>query len=395
MVAVAIMKETTENQQASTNVSTTNMNCSASISGQSSYSNITNHSNQCNQDVGVPIIVERSIHIRNNSSRSSDVIEQVEGQVLKNNNCSKSIEDKIKGGNNSCNDKICYSERLNLSDGDNDETYYDVLTQQKAFLDITPTNGLHRTGGKESNKNSNRNKYFPHFYSTENRQILDSDIKYSSSLVLPTENHMSLTPPDAHHVNAEEINCSLQPTSCTSIADSKIATGDGMRAHQNQSEYSFQLESLPSKYTNPKLYESMEMNHGISPQSEGLNPFNKLSSSPYNPSMYESSSRARHSGIPHSPSTSPSKVVDEMNCPDERGLTKNHAQEQKLKPNHHVYPQSPSNDIDQRLSLQEQENLLSAETKERGCHYPLAQNTINGERIDDNNIRTIKSGNED
>ena len=107
------------------------MNCSASISGQSSYSNITNHSDQCNQDVGVPIIVERSSNIRNGSS--GKVIERVEGQVLKNNNCVKTIDDKLRSENKSSDVRTGYSDKLIVSESNDEDDNNKKLKQNMYY----------------------------------------------------------------------------------------------------------------------------------------------------------------------------------------------------------------------------------------------------------------------
>ena len=179
-MVVVIMEEPSVAKQANNNV--TSINYSASISRQSSRSsNITNHSNQCNQDVGVPIIVERSSQIS-----SSDVIEQVEGQLLKNNGV-KTVVD-CSSSNNTISENI--SERVLA----NDETYYDVLTSQRSsWFEAATTNVQHHLGAGREHYHSNlpTNKSLSNFVACMPRQAVNVDGKISSSFVVPNEKSLT------------------------------------------------------------------------------------------------------------------------------------------------------------------------------------------------------------
>ena len=370
------------------------MNCSASISGQSSYSNITNHSDQCNQDVGVPIIVERSSNIRNGSS--GKVIERVEGQVLKNNNCVKTIDDKLRSENKSSDVRTGYSDKLIVSESNDEDIYYDVLTQQRALFDASSTNGLLRIGGRKHYDTLSRDKHLPHFYSTTDRQLSTTDVKHSSPIVYPIEDHIDLES-DEIHVDADRIDNNSKPTSCVPLIDSKIISATETSDNRNFSQYSFTPELIPSKYTNHKLYDSMETNEGIGYLSGKHNPYNKLNEPQFNPLAHEASVRATRSGIQHPSSNSPPKTMNEMTSPEEHGLVSNHipsngSQQQKIESNLQAYPVSPSNDIHPKIPSNGNETRLSVCTKEKEYGYSLYQGSIELKRVDDRNSRSIESG---
>ena len=370
------------------------MNCSASISGQSSYSNITNHSDQCNQDVGVPIIVERSSDIRNSSS--GKVIERVEGQALKNNNCVKTIDDKLRNENKSSGARTGYSDKLIVRESNDEDIYYDVLTQQRALFDAPYTNGLLGIGGRKHYDTISRDKQLPHFHSSTDRQFLTTDTKHSSPSVFPTEEHIDLES-DEIHVNADRINNDLKSTSCVALIDSKITSVTATRDNQNSSQYSFTPELLPSKYTNHKIYESMETNEGIGFMSRKRNPYNKLNDSQFNPLTHEASTRATRSEIQLPSSNSPSAAINEMSCPEEQGLSSNHlasngSQQQKIESHVQAYPESPSNDIHPNIPLNGNETRHSVGTKEKDYNYSLYQGSVEVKRLDDRNSRSIESG---
>ena len=370
------------------------MNCSASISGQSSYS-ITNHSNQCNQDVGVPIIAEKSSHIRNSSS-SGKVIEQVEGQVFKNNNCVRNIDDRLRNDDYNKSDKISFTDRLIVGNSDNEDIYYDVLTQQKALLAVSTGNSILRIDERESNENFDSAKPLPHFSSSVDRQLSYTDVKHSLPLVLPNEDHIKFVS-QKHHSIEERIDYSLKPPSCVPLNDSKIASTAEIRNHQDPSEYSFASGSFPSKCTNPKIYESMEMNNGIASPPVNHNQYKRLDDSPYNALMHESSIRASQLEIPMTSSTSPLQSNDDFHSREERLLRTdqqftNKAHEQRIEQNLQIYPQSPSNEIPSRIPLSKNVNPISIESKERDFHYPLQEDLIDAKRVDSINSSTMESG---
>ena len=185
-MVVVIMEDPSVAKQDNNNV--TSINCSASISSQSS--NITDHSNQCNQDVGVPIIVERSSQIS-----SSDVIEQVEGQLLKNNSVKKVAHIS---SSNTTNNTISEntSERILQSE----ETYYDVLTSQRsAWFESVSSNVQHQhiDDGREHYDNSlSSNKPLTNFLASIPRQAINANVKESLPLVsVPNEKILSLPSP--------------------------------------------------------------------------------------------------------------------------------------------------------------------------------------------------------
>ena len=371
------------------------MNCSASISGQSSYSNITNHSNQCNQDVGVPIIAERSSHIRNSSS-SGKVIEQVEGQVLKNNNCVRNIDDTLRNVDYNRSDKIDFTERLIVDDSDNEDIYYDVLTQQKALLAVTTGNNTLRIDERESHENFDSTKNLPHFNSSIDRKLSNADVKHSSPLVLPNEGHVNFVSQKPHLIE-ERIDYTLKPPSFVPLNDSKIVSTTEIRNHQDQSEYSFAPGSFPSKYINHKIYESMEMNNGIASPPVNHNPYKRLDNSPYNALMQESSMRVSQSEIPLTSSTSSTQSNNDIHGREERLLRTDHqlineSQKQRVEQNSQMYPQSPSNEIHTRIPFSENENHLAVEAKERDYQYPLPQDLVDAKRVDSINSSTIESG---
>ena len=370
------------------------MNCSASISGQSSYSNITNHSDQCNQDVGVPIIVERSSNIRNSSS--GKVIERVEGQALKNNNCVKTIDDNLRNENKSSSVGTGYSDKLIISESNNEDIYYDVLTQQRALLDVSSTNGLLRIGGRQPYESLSRDKHLPHFYSSADRPLLTTDIKHSSPIVFPTEEHIDLES-DEVHINSERIDNNLKATSCVPLVDSKITSVIATRDNQNSSQYSFTQDLLPSKYTNHKIYESMETNERIGLLSGKHNPYNKLIEPQFNPLTHEASARATRSDIQFPSADSPPESFNEMSCPEEHGLSSSHiasngSHQQKIESNVQAYPKSPSNDINPKIPFNGNETRFSVGTKEKEYNFSLYSGSIEVKRVEDRNSRSIESG---
>ena len=381
-------------QQSSSNVSASNMNCSASISGQSSYSNITNHSDQCNQDVGVPIIVERSSDIRNSSS--GKVIERVEGQVLKNNNCVKTIDDKLRNENKRSSVRTGYSDKSIIGESNDEDIYYDVLTQQRALFDASSTNGLLRIGGSKQYDTVSRDKHLPPFYSPTDRQLLTTDGKHSSPIVFPSEDHIDLES-DEIHVDAGRMDNNLKPASCVPLIDAKITSITGTRDNQNSSQYSLTPELLPSKYTNHKIYESMETNEGIGFLSGKHNSYNKLNDSQFNPLAHEASARVTHSKTDLPSSNSPPELINRMSCPEEHGLSSSHLasngpQEQKIESNVQAYPESPSNDFHPKIPLNGNETRLCVGTKEKEYNYSLYQGSVELKRVDDRNSRSIESG---
>ena len=134
MVVIIIEEHSSTNKQANNNV-TSIINRSASSTTTSS--SITNHSNQCNhQDVGVPIIPEKSSIQIVSSCTSGDVIHHVEDQNL---NCKNN--DDIVG----CDDGTGENCRLNTSENatnqvlvnNNTSTYIDLLTSQRLWLEST------------------------------------------------------------------------------------------------------------------------------------------------------------------------------------------------------------------------------------------------------------------
>ena len=135
MVVIIIEEHSSTNKQANNNV-TSIINRSASSTTTSS--SITNHSNQCNhQDVGVPIIPEKSSIQIVSSCTSGDVIHHVEDQILNRKN-----NDNIVG----CDDGTGENCRLTTSENatnpvlvnNNTSTYIDLLTSQRLWLESTP-----------------------------------------------------------------------------------------------------------------------------------------------------------------------------------------------------------------------------------------------------------------
>ena len=179
-----------------------------------------------------------SCTIIRNSSSSGKVIEQVEGQVLKNNNCVRNIDDRLRNDDYNKNDKISFTDRLIVGDSDNEDIYYDVLTQQKALLAVSTGNSTLRIDERESNENFDSAKHLPHFSSSVDRQLSNTDDKHSSPLVLPNEDHVNFVSQKPHLLE-ERIDYSLKLPSCVPFNDSKIASKTGIRNHQDPSEYSF------------------------------------------------------------------------------------------------------------------------------------------------------------
>ena len=135
MVVIIIEEHSSTNKQANNNV-TSIINRSASSTTTSS--SITNHSNQCNhQDVGVPIIPEKSSIQIVSSCTSGDVIHHVEDQILNRKN-----NDNIVG----CDDGTGENCRLTTNENatnpvlvnNNTSTYIDLLTSQRLWLESTP-----------------------------------------------------------------------------------------------------------------------------------------------------------------------------------------------------------------------------------------------------------------
>ena len=397
-MVVIIMEEPSVAKQANNNV--TSINCSASISSQSRRSsNITNHSNQCNQDVGVPIIVERSSQIS-----SSDVIEQVEGQLLKNN----SVRTVVDSSHNNTNIENI-SERILPSD----ETYYDVLTSQRSsWFEAATTNVQQNLGAGREHYDSNlaENKSLSNFVDFMPRQAVNVDGKISPSFVVPNEKGLTLPSPEIPYYHTKDSGNSTIPSSCASLGDSKIDNPGNVIGTTNPTSqllqgytYLSESESTLTNCSKIKGCELENMNLGVPSSSQDQSFDNQPNDSGYNLSLHNlpiSTSKIGNKSVPTT-----SHATSEPTCigkiagsersnkifDDEHGAI-NGGLPQNRKPNHSDHSASPSNNYSFSSEEQENHNHLIMEHQETASYrYPHIQN-ITEEKCVDNNTMTIKTG---
>ena len=188
MVVIILEEHSSTNKQANNNV-TSIINRSASSTTTSS--SITNHSNQCNnQDVGVPIIPEKSSIQIVSSCTSGDVIHHVEDQNLnrKNNDNIVGCDD---GTGENCRPTTSENATNQILVNNNTSTYIDLITSQRLWLESTASSDDQRILVTEivqsdfQNHATSLNKKFvseaPSLQQTKTFTACESDTKHLKS----------------------------------------------------------------------------------------------------------------------------------------------------------------------------------------------------------------------
>ena len=233
-MVVIIMEEPSVGKQVNNMIS---VNHSADIKN-SIY--IPNNSNQYNhQDVGVPIIDERSSLIRS----SSDVVEEVEGQSLKNN------VSKISGNNIGCENKC---EKSFIRD--------DALTSQKPSIAFSIGDAHLK---RETFDTFTTNKQSRNYVKQANNQMV-LDGKSGSAFSLQNGENLNLSSSEIPCYDSQETGNIINSNSSVFSNDSKISDAAAVATtyptSEIQQEHSYLSDFPILAQSKSKICESSNVN---------------------------------------------------------------------------------------------------------------------------------------